>query len=262
MWSTRPLADCGWWPSTKSGCASWTSWIFATLGLEGRIDYVLLRSDLRYQIELLEREGRLAAELQGLVPFLATIAALQEARRDLDPVDPREAAVALQELAEQVETLRGDLEASLASDAGDAGIPSRIVALRASRLLESLQDDLESWYDHYAGYDPLFTWWSEAPHAALDSALTEYTGFVREDLVGIEPGEDEPIVGDPIGADGMRADLEHEMIAYTPEELIEIGEREFAWCEAGDDSGRAGHGLRRRLARSARSRQDAARRSW
>jgi uncharacterized protein (DUF885 family) len=30
----------------------------------------------------------------------------------------------------------------------------------------------------------------------------------------------------------MRSDLEHEMIAYTPEELIASGEREFAWCEA------------------------------
>lgn len=204
----------------------------AALGLEGRIDYVLLRSELRYQGELLEREGRQAAELEGLVPFLTAIAALQEARRDLDPIDALEAAVALQDLAEQVETLRSDLEASIEDDSGDAGIPSRSVALRASRVLESLQDALESWHDHYAGYDPLFTWWSEAPYAALDSALTEYTEFVREDLVGIEPGKDEPIVGDPIGADGMRADLEHEMIAYTPEELIEIGEREFVWCEA------------------------------
>ena len=28
------------------------------------------------------------------------------------------------------------------------------------------------------------------------------------------------------------ADLHNEMIPYTPEELITIGEREFAWCEA------------------------------
>jgi hypothetical protein len=205
---------------------------FETLGLEGRIDHVLLRSDLRYQLELLEREGRLAAELQGLVPFLASVAALQEARRDLTSIDPPAAAVALQDLADQVGTLRRDLEAALEAETGSAALPSRVVALRASRVLEALGSGLESWYQHYAGYDPLFTWWSESPYAAADSALTEYTAFVREHLVGIEQGADEPIVGDPIGTDGMRADLEHEMIAYTPQELIRIGEREFAWCEA------------------------------
>jgi uncharacterized protein (DUF885 family) len=40
-----------------------------------------------------------------------------------------------------------------------------------------------------------------------------------------------PIVGDPIGRDGLLEDLRGEMIAYTPEQLIEIGNREYAWCE-------------------------------
>jgi uncharacterized protein (DUF885 family) len=202
------------------------------LGLEGRIDHVLLRSELRYQLELLEREGRLAAELQSLVPFISTIAALQEARRDLAPVDPREASVVLQDLANEVEHLRTALEASLDATEGEATVPSPIVALRAARAVGSLRRDLEDWYGHYAGYDPLFTWWAESPYSAVDSALAGYVDFVRERLVGLGAGGEEPIVGDPIGADAMRSDLEHEMIAYTPEELIAIGEREFAWCEA------------------------------
>ncbi len=205
---------------------------FDALGLEGRIDHVLLRSELRHELDLLERENKLAAELQSLVPFLATITALQETRRDLTPIDPRQAAAALHDLADEVGALRTDLETSLEAKAGDGSIPSPIVALRAARALGSLRHDLEDWYEHYAGYDPLFTWWAESPYSAADSALEGYIEFVRERLVGIEPGGDEPIVGDPIGADGMRADLEHEMIAYTPGELITIGEREFAWCES------------------------------
>jgi uncharacterized protein (DUF885 family) len=39
-------------------------------------------------------------------------------------------------------------------------------------------------------------------------------------------------VGDPIGREGLLEDLAGEMIPYTPEELIEIGNREYAWCEA------------------------------
>ncbi len=202
------------------------------LGLEGRIDHVLLRSELRYELELLEREGQRAKELQSLVPFIPTIASLQEARRDLAPVDPREAAVALQALADEVEGLQTGFETLLDATAGEATVPSPIVSLRAARAINSLRRDLEDWYGHYAGYDPLFTWWVESPYSAVDSLLAGYVDFVRERLVGVEAGGDEPIVGDPIGADGMRSDLEHEMIAYTPEELIAIGEREFAWCEA------------------------------
>jgi len=204
---------------------------FEALGLEGRIDYVLLRSTLRYELELLRREERLAAELTTLAPFIADISVLQETRRDLEPVDPVAAAMALRDLSGAIAALRADFETSLDSKAPEKE-PSRIVALRASRALEALRHDLGDWYEHYAGYDPLFTWWAAAPYAAADSTLGDYVEFVRESLVGIESGGDEPIVGDPIGADGMRADLAHEMIAYTPEQLIAIGEREFAWCEA------------------------------
>jgi hypothetical protein len=38
--------------------------------------------------------------------------------------------------------------------------------------------------------------------------------------VGIKPGDEDAIVGEPIGRDGLLADLEAEMIPYSPEELI------------------------------------------
>jgi uncharacterized protein (DUF885 family) len=40
------------------------------------------------------------------------------------------------------------------------------------------------------------------------------------------------IDGRPIGRDALLAELAGEMIAYTPEELLAIAEKEFAWCEA------------------------------
>ena len=55
--------------------------------------------------------------------------------------------------------------------------------------------------------------------------------LLREKVVGYKEGDDEPIIGNPIGRDGLVADLAREMIPYTPEELIKIAEREFAWCE-------------------------------
>ncbi|HSR41862.1 MAG TPA: DUF885 family protein, partial [Longimicrobiales bacterium] len=67
------------------------------------------------------------------------------------------------------------------------------------------------------------------PYARLDSALAEYTTALERHLVGIEPGQLPPIIGDPVLAEGLEADLAVEMIPYTPEELIAIGWEEFEW---------------------------------
>jgi len=45
------------------------------------------------------------------------------------------------------------------------------------------------------------------------------------------PGESDDIIGNPIGRERLLAELAYEMIPYTPEELIAIAEKEFAWCE-------------------------------
>jgi uncharacterized protein (DUF885 family) len=46
-----------------------------------------------------------------------------------------------------------------------------------------------------------------------------------------EPGSSADIIGDPIGRDALLVELAHEMIPYTPEELIALAHRELAWCE-------------------------------
>ncbi len=52
-------------------------------------------------------------------------------------------------------------------------------------------------------------------------------------LPGSKDGDaDEPVIGDPIGREALLDALEAEIIPYTPEELIEIANKEFAWCEA------------------------------
>ncbi len=45
-------------------------------------------------------------------------------------------------------------------------------------------------------------------------------------------GDSSDIIGDPIGRDALMVELAAEMIPYTPEELIAIANKEFAWCEA------------------------------
>jgi uncharacterized protein (DUF885 family) len=58
----------------------------------------------------------------------------------------------------------------------------------------------------------------------------------RFDLQGKERPEARPdgsgIKGQPIGREALLNELAGEMIAYTPEELLAIADKEFAWCEA------------------------------
>lgn len=203
---------------------------FADLGLEGRIDHVLLDRELDYRLALLDREEELEREMEPFLPWMDVIVGLEERRRAREPVAAEETAARLAELPGRIAETREALETRISEGEGE-GV-SKIVALRAVGALEELGERLESWYEFYAGYDPIFTWWNREPYARAAEALAEYAKFLREDVIGYEEGEDEPIVGDPIGADGMRDDLVHEMITYTPEELIAIAEREFEWCEA------------------------------
>ena len=201
---------------------------FESLDAESRIDWVLLDGEIRFRLSELDREDRMAAEMADLVPFTDGIVALHEARRDrMVSPDPRATAETITALIREVEGAREAAESAVAG--GRA--PSPIVGMRAADAVASLGRTLDRWYEYYAGYDPMFTWWNEVPYGRLEEALTGYGRFLRERVVGQRQGQDPPIVGDPIGADGMAADLRHEMIPYSPEELIAIAEKEYAYLE-------------------------------
>jgi uncharacterized protein (DUF885 family) len=144
-------------------------------------------------------------------------------------VDSRRAAETLTALARQVDSVQ---HAVAADTARRDGRRARIVGRRAANLLEGLHATFRAWYRFSADYDPVFTWWAAEPFRQADSAIAGYLEYLRRSVVGARPGHADPIIGDPIGIEGLRADLAHEMIPYSVEELIAIAEREFAWCEA------------------------------
>jgi uncharacterized protein (DUF885 family) len=208
------------------------------LGTEGRVDWQLLTREVAYEQKLLDREDTRGKEMSPLIPFAGDIANLQESRRLMQPVDPQRSAATLDRVLKQVAKLQESLQAGLKDDASKdakAVAPlttTRIVAYRAVSALADLRDSLDDWYKFYDGFDPSFSWWVRATHDKLNEALDGYVKFLKEKEVGIEAGKDEPIVGDPIGRAGIEAELAHEMIAYSPEELLAIANREFAWCDA------------------------------
>jgi uncharacterized protein (DUF885 family) len=199
---------------------------FGKLSQEGKVDYLLLRQELTHRLDLLDLEERRLGEITPLLPFGAAIRALDEARERVDSVAPEASARALGDIARQADSARKSVE-----PADSAARPGRIVALRASQAVESHRKLLAAWRKHYAGYDPLFTWWTTAPYAKADSALLAYGRTLREKILGVKQGDDDPIVGDPLGREALVRDIAFEMIPYSPEELIAIGERELAWCE-------------------------------
>jgi uncharacterized protein (DUF885 family) len=155
----------------------------------------------------------------------------------MKPVDSRRTAEILDSLKKQVEETRRKLEVQIKPAGGGGGQAEaagikRSVANRAAVATEGLRNTLKTWFDFYNGYDPVFTWWVNQPYKALEKALESYTAFLREKVVGIKPGDESVIVGDPIGRDALQSELAYEMIPYAPEELIDIANKEFSWCEA------------------------------
>jgi hypothetical protein len=213
---------------------------FDRLSQEGKIDYVLLDNHLQHELALLNRAERQRAETAPLLPFADRLLALQDRRRELEDINHSAIARSLADVARQVDSLRALFEPPQRA-AGDSSRArpqpprvSRTVGNRAADNLDGLRRTMTSWYRFYDGYDPLFTWWARDPYRKLDSALMRYSRTLRERVVGMRPGESQernqgPIIGDPIGADGLQEDLRHEMIPYTPEELIAIAEREYAF---------------------------------
>jgi hypothetical protein len=202
------------------------------LNLEGKVDWLLLRNRIRYELERLDVDAALARELAPLMPFQETLVDLHEARRDLERVAPRDAAQALHEATRGVEEARKAVADALSDHGEVEGTPlTPVVALRAVSRLQELQGAVREWFEHYHGYDPLFTWWVTTAHQELDEALSGYQDELRQEVAGIRPGEPEPIIGDPLGREALVLDLRNEMIAYSPEELLELAEQELAWGE-------------------------------
>lgn len=202
---------------------------FNRLSQEGRIDYVLLDHRLRAELARLERERTLAADMAPRVPFASVITGFEEARRRFDPVDAPSAGRALARLATDADSLTTVVRARRADTASRA---ERIVALRTVSWLGELQTTMRNWHRFYGGYDPTFTWWTADPYRRANDAITRYARAIREEVVGQREGMEEPIIGDPIGLAGLMEDLDAEMIAYAPSELIALAEREFAWIES------------------------------
>lgn len=211
---------------------------FETLDQQGKIDWILFRNFIEVSRARMTLDRKRLAEMEPLLPFHATIQGLELARRRMEPIDSEKAAEQVSTIEGAIKTAREAWEAAKkAKDAGgaDAQLPacySPVSAQRAAEAVNALHRTLDHWYRTNDGYLPEFSWWLREPYGKATKAMDEYSKFLRETIAGLKGEANDPLVGDPIGAEALAADLANEVIPYTPEQLMKIGEREFAWCEA------------------------------
>jgi uncharacterized protein (DUF885 family) len=195
---------------------------FDSLNQDEQVDYVLFSNYLRHEVKELDRSNAQFAEMASIIPFAKTITDLEDQRRRLETIDAEKSAALLDRLAKQINALPRAFEGAK---------PKRTVANRALQTIANLRTALRNWFNYHNTYDPEFTWWAKKPYEAVEAELQKYSTFVASKLVGISPEDRTTIIGDPIGREALIEELEFEMIPYTPEELVEIANKEFEWCQ-------------------------------
>jgi uncharacterized protein (DUF885 family) len=196
---------------------------FDGLSREGQIDYILLRTSIENRSRNLGHEQDWYRKEKPLAPFAEEIFALEQSRRDAKPI-------AYEKVANRLAAIRGEIQALQADPA--TLHTDKILAYRVTRLLDQVNQCLDNWNRFYSGYDPLYDWWIPTPLKALEEALKSYETFLTVQVVGIKQDDPSTIIGSPIGRQALIDELQGAMIDYSPEELIQIAEKEYAWSES------------------------------
>ena len=231
---------------------------FDGLSQAGKVDYLLLRERLRREEGQLALEAKLDAETAALIPFQQTIVDFEEARRRMETNEPQRSAAA-------VAKLTADIAAARTSESVFKTNPAGLH--RAAVRLSQLRNFFRSWFNFYDLYDPKFSWWVAAEYKKADEALDSLAQSLHKasgvpgpldpgpaqggrggrgntppaDAGGRGPapartgeamGSNEELSGiGPVGNQALIDALKAAMIPYTPDELIQIANREFAWCD-------------------------------
>jgi uncharacterized protein (DUF885 family) len=254
-----------WAPDTRAAMHTfYTEWQtqlaaipFEPLSQDGKIDHILLQYHLQHELALLAEQETFQSQVAAFLPFAGDILALYTAHRAKQPVDGKTAAAALSALTTTVTKTQATVETAWKPGNTPSGpLGNKEAANGAMQQIGELQDTLKQWFQFYDGYNPDFTWWTGVPYKNADAALAAYALLLRVKVLGLAPpaaapkdaaeeggdafaasisgasaGSSKDIIGHAIGAAGLQAELENAMIPYTPQELIALANREFAWCD-------------------------------
>lgn len=198
--------------------------VYKKLNTNGQVDYILLNRKIKKNIEGLKSNQSAYNRVKNYLPFADSILEFEKKRRRGGAVDAKEVATTFEKASAQVDQEIKKLE-------GVKSIPSADVEY-LENIIASLKLRLESSFDFYNGYEPMFTWWVPKSHDRLQEKLKEYKELIaaKTDLKPFDDGSN--IAGKRVGKDVLNKMLKDEMISYNADELLKIADKEWQWCVA------------------------------
>jgi uncharacterized protein (DUF885 family) len=191
-----------------------------------RVDYILFKRNLDEQLRVFDVEKKECLQLGAWFSFATGIYDMEKFRRRGSQPDAQQWAASMKAITTSIDKLSKSLEK-------DTTITINLIR-RAQGIVKGLQAALKSVNEFYTGYDPAYTWWLPDTFKQLDTTLAAYGQLWKQKGKAAPGGKDDGsgIVGYPIGKEEIIRQLQLEFIPYTPEELIDIANKEFAWCDA------------------------------
>jgi len=199
---------------------------FESFSVGGKADWLLLRRELESELYLLKEESANYEKIKGLVSTGAPLYELEKLRRRGKHLDSEKVSADLILAARKMETELKSLSKIPPLQPEEARL--------AAEVISGQRNALNSVYDFYNGYDPQFSWWVKKPYQQMDTLLAQYGKKIasRVDSSQLPKNDGSGIIGQPIGEKELLRLLQYEYIPYSPEELVDIANREFAWCDA------------------------------
>ncbi len=198
---------------------------FDHMSIYGQVDYILLKKQIVFDLGAIRLDDDQYDKIAGYIPFADSIYLLEkQRRRGISQDGPT--------VARQLNNILKSLNASKMA-LGSVSSIDMPLARKGRAAVLGLKARLKSFYDFYIGYDPNFTWWAPKPYKNLDSALTGYANLIynKGKIKTTQKPDSSGITGLPVGRDELMRELKAEMIPYTPEELIALANKEFAYCD-------------------------------
>ncbi|UYQ94845.1 DUF885 domain-containing protein [Chitinophaga horti] len=199
---------------------------FESLPVGSQVDYLLFRQDLQEQLRRLDVEKKEVEQLKTWFAFADELYVTEAKRRRGAELEAQPMASSWHNMALTIRKNIKQLEAS--------GSMNIYLIRRGAGIVRGLKEVLQTVDAFYKGYDPSYTWWMAGPVKELNEALDEYASAWKAKEKAAPSGKDDGsgIVGYPIGDEELVRQLQLEMIPYSPEELVAIANKEFAYCDA------------------------------
>ncbi|MEN5055817.1 DUF885 family protein [Sphingobacterium kitahiroshimense] len=194
------------------------------LNTNGQVDYILLSQKVQRHQEELKETFASYNRLKAYLPFAENILQFEQKRRRGAAVVGKDVAIVLEKTTDQVSESIQKLENAAAIESADVNF--------LVNMVESLRVRLESAFDFYNGYDPMFTWWVPKSYESLNEKLIQYKTALQGKSNWKVFNDGSNIGGQPIGKSALNKKLREEMIAYNADELLRIADQEWEWCVA------------------------------